>query len=491
MRGYFTEGPPPSAWEPAWDRTAAATEDGFTVVERSMLESSMALGATKLSDDLTAGVSWDLKNPRAVAWLEQRTTNQVAGISETSKRSVNTVMTKAVDEGWSVDRTARELTSRFEQFAVGAPQEHIDSRAHLIAVTESASAYEQGTAQMIAEIMEAGVPMEKAWLTVGDDRVDEDCEGNEAEGWIPAEASFSDGSSEPPAHPACVPGETLVLGPHAVGATARRYEGDAILISRASGDNLTITPNHEVLTRRGWIAAGLLVKGDQLVCCTGPDRELCRIDPDESERPTRIDQVANTLRETLGVSAVEVPTAAEDFHGDGGGSEVHVVWTDSLLRHYREPTDAQHAEEGLLKCRGVADAFDGLGALTSLRNAGLAPPARNVSGLGVSTALLGATTRLLQSIPLGDTATRDAMLAQDAADDVTGDPVLLGESILRFAGKVALDDVVALRRVPFLGHVYNLQTLGGWYSANDVIVHNCRCTTLYQAAEVVTTPEVA
>jgi hypothetical protein len=202
MRGYFTEGPPPSAWEPAWDRTAAATEDGFTVVERSMLEASMALGATKLSDDLTAGVSWDLKNPRAVAWLEQRTTNQVAGISETSKGYINTVMTKAVDKGWSYDRTARELTARFEQFAVGAPQEHIDSRAHLIAVTESASAYEQGTAQMIAEIMEAGVPMEKAWLDVGDERVCEICEGNADEGWIPAEASFSSGDSEPPSHPA-------------------------------------------------------------------------------------------------------------------------------------------------------------------------------------------------------------------------------------------------------------------------------------------------
>ena len=32
------------------------------------------------------------------------------------------------------------------------------------------------------------------------------------------------------------------------------------------------------------------------------------------------------------------------------------------------------------------------------------------------------------------------------------------------------------------GHVYNLQTVGGWYAANGIILHNCRCTVSYYNA---------
>jgi hypothetical protein len=38
-----------------------------------------------------------------------------------------------------------------------------------------------------------------------------------------------------------------------------------------------------------------------------------------------------------------------------------------------------------------------------------------------------------------------------------------------------LDKVVQVRREPFSGHVYNLQTTGEWYIASGFIVHNCRC----------------
>ncbi|GAH30166.1 unnamed protein product, partial [marine sediment metagenome] len=44
------------------------------------------------------------------------------------------VVTKGVGEGQSYDKVAREIKSRFNQFAVGKPQLHIQSRAHLVAV---------------------------------------------------------------------------------------------------------------------------------------------------------------------------------------------------------------------------------------------------------------------------------------------------------------------------------------------------------------------
>ena len=43
----------------------------------------------------------------------------------------------------------------------------------------------------------------KSWITAGDDRVDEECEGNEGEGWIPIDQEFSSGDQAVPAHPKC------------------------------------------------------------------------------------------------------------------------------------------------------------------------------------------------------------------------------------------------------------------------------------------------
>ena len=73
----------------------------------------------------------------------------------------------------------------------------------LVAVTEVGNAYEAGTAGTIRQLEQTGLAMEKSWLTVGDDRVDDECAGNEAAGWIPATAAFPSGHDRPLAHPAC------------------------------------------------------------------------------------------------------------------------------------------------------------------------------------------------------------------------------------------------------------------------------------------------
>lgn len=35
--------------------------------------------------------------------------------------------------------------------------------------------------------------------------------------------------------------------------------------------------------------------------------------------------------------------------------------------------------------------------------------------------------------------------------------------------------MIEVRRFPYSGRVYNLQTAGGWYTANGIVTHNCRC----------------
>ena len=76
-------------------------------------------------------------------------------------------------------------------------------RAELIATTVAGDAYEAATAAAGRQLADAGLVMEKSWLTVGDDRVDVECEDNEAQGWIPMDDGFRSGHTRPPAQPAC------------------------------------------------------------------------------------------------------------------------------------------------------------------------------------------------------------------------------------------------------------------------------------------------
>jgi len=68
------------------------------------------------------------------------------------------------------------------------------------------------------------------------------------------------------------------------------------------------------------------------------------------------------------------------------------------------------------------------------------------------------------------------MLAENPLERATAHVVPLGETMEGISGKVALDQVVGLDRIPrWTGHVYNLQTEYGHYSANGIIVANCHC----------------
>lgn len=98
---------------------------------------------------------------------------------------------------------AREISSRFEEFAVGKPQQHIDSRAHLVAVTETAEAYEEGNRIAAKQIQQQGITMEKFWLTVKDNRVSDGCDENMDAGWIGIDEAFPSGHQRPPRFPGC------------------------------------------------------------------------------------------------------------------------------------------------------------------------------------------------------------------------------------------------------------------------------------------------
>jgi SPP1 gp7 family putative phage head morphogenesis protein len=190
-------------WEPLFNsaagETIAAFERPLNAVVRAALEAGLATAVAAAG----MAIDFSLKNPRAVAYMKEHGAQLVSQINDTTPDQIRTIIARALDEGRSYDKTARTLSDKFEQFAVGAPQEHIDSRAHLIAVTETATAYEYANSQAMRELVDAGLEMEKSWVDVGDERECEDCSGNAGAGWISFSDDFPSGVAEAPAHPAC------------------------------------------------------------------------------------------------------------------------------------------------------------------------------------------------------------------------------------------------------------------------------------------------
>lgn len=193
----------PTDWLVVFDRAAAATFNLFRDPLLAANAAGLQEGAESVLGDLDIATAFDLRNPRAVQYLQQHGALNVSSINATTRGYLQTLITQAVDEGWSYQRTARAISARYREFAVGVPQQHIRSRAELVAITESGNAYEAGSSMVVRDLVDGGLRMQKSWLTVGDNRVDPHCKANEAQGWIDFDEPFSDGSMQPLAHPGC------------------------------------------------------------------------------------------------------------------------------------------------------------------------------------------------------------------------------------------------------------------------------------------------
>lgn len=190
-------------WAPLFNMAALETSYLFSAPVTSVGGRALSLGATRAAGEMGLGLSFDLPNPRAVAWLEAHGAELVTRVNDTTRRQIRDILVAGTREGQSYDQMAKAISDRFTEFAVGRPQLHIDSRAHLVAVTEVGNAYQEGNFQVGQMMAEAGLEMEKSWLTMGDQRVSDGCRANAAVGWIPLDQPFPSGHLRPLRFPGC------------------------------------------------------------------------------------------------------------------------------------------------------------------------------------------------------------------------------------------------------------------------------------------------
>jgi len=190
-------------WLRLFDLVSGETVDlFFTPIQAGVAEALLA-GASEVIGMIGVDYAFGLANPRAVAYLEAHGYGLISQIDSVTRGNIATIVTNGTAEGWSYNRVAREITSLYSEMAIGKPQRHIDSRAHLIAVTEAGNGYEEGNLAVVRDLEDGGLRMEKKWLTVGDDRVSDGCQANQAEGWIPVAQAFQSGHARPLRFPGC------------------------------------------------------------------------------------------------------------------------------------------------------------------------------------------------------------------------------------------------------------------------------------------------
>lgn len=333
-----------------------------------------------------------------------------------------------------------------------------------------------------------------------------------------------------PMHPRCVAGGALVTGPRPIMSFSRWFEGEVVVIRTASGNELTVTPNHPILTPKGWVAAGLLNEGNQVVRYLGKQGVMDTVDPNYIDVPTLIEEVANSFNHSSSVSTCSVPVSAEDFHGDGKGSDICIIRSNSLLRNEGNVTVNEPASENsfgfaniwamILYAKGAAtkllerlffatngfmrsgrqsgtscfikackSSFHCFGSISGSVNTKFGQTSLNGAfinskrfrdiflsfpGLVAIKDLLIIKRQPIRSMGFLRTAQRDSKINKPSAESSFSNSKVLGEAIQTFTSQIAFDTIVHINRHSFAGHVYNLQTKYNWYACNTIITHNCK-----------------
>ena len=199
----FKEAASGSQVDTLFNEVVAETIEVIDETTYAVNAASYEVGGKQAIVDLQMATAFNVDNPRALNYLANRAAFSVRQINETTRSALHTIINEAAENGWSYDKTAKEIRDKFVSFSAKKPQKHIRSRAHLIAITESGNAYEHGALEAGKQLQDLGIKMQKKWSTTGDQRVSQGCEENEGMGWIDHDRVFESGHDAPLRFPGC------------------------------------------------------------------------------------------------------------------------------------------------------------------------------------------------------------------------------------------------------------------------------------------------
>jgi hypothetical protein len=211
-------------------------------------------------------------------------------------------------------------------------------RGDNIARTESITALRAGRHEGFEQLVDSGNvrpdQITRVWDATGDSRTREDHAQMDGQEVVGFDAPFiaPDGSQM------MFPGDTSLGAPgeqtincfapwtkvSSVGLRAAMrhdYRGELIELSAGGNVNLSVTPNHPILTSRGWVLAGEINKGDSLFHCSFGQSKLTSSDKNAMEASA--EELYNLAQ--VSAAAVRVSRVIVNFHGHVPDQDVDIV----------------------------------------------------------------------------------------------------------------------------------------------------------------------
>ncbi len=325
----------------------------------------------------------------------------------------------------------------------------------------------------------------------------------------------------------CFPGDVKLQFAYGQEKLFRRwYDGELTEIVTDSGKTLRATFNHPILTDKGWVAIGLLKEGDNIVDISNK-KISSRLKTNNNESGINFsDFFKSSVTDDSFYRSQS--TTAFDFHGDGCvNSQVDIIDIDRSLRidyianvsqsrfknFFSETNKSRFSIGSMNRClsryffaakaniRHQGSIFSLLRSLFFHLNIlafGLSPYfyilRKNYFVDSVSTNSIFFRQRKRRfsrfikfsdffrkqpsrrSMPSLSIRGNGNVISSEKLRDIVGMEPELGGDLIESAPFVKkFSSIVKVDTYLFSGHVYNLQTSDGWYVANGIIVHNCRC----------------
>lgn len=303
----------------------------------------------------------------------------------------------------------------------------------------------------------------------------------------------------------CLPGDTVVDGARATAVYRRPYSGQWVEVVTESDRKISGTPNHPVLTQRGWVGLGQLTETDRLICDSRRVQESgASTDEHVHQRPATLAEIFDATSAV--VIAERDATAQPDFHGDGVKGYVDVLRsygvlsvgcfapvTEGRVNLVLPPPDLERVLLDVDRApfqRGVpvdscvcfgggadgpAPIADGpeqsllaapeFGSERDGRFPGTVPLRYLVDGQIVASVCSEPGTQ--QDGPCVLHGSGDARALDGPKNSVRAEPGLLCHCSVAETGQIELDSVARIVVTEWSGHVYNLTTVDGYFSVND------------------------
>ena len=286
----------------------------------------------------------------------------------------------------------------------------------------------------------------------------------------------------------CFPGKTNVAtDANIIRSYKSYYEGDLVKIKTSGGTEFSCTPNHPILTPRGWISAASLNNGDDVLVTFGANSVNPRRNPNIKHILPRMDTFHDFWKFLFGFERVGILSV--NFHGDIPASDVEIVSKKRLLRFNFDTSLNKRVNKFLLKL-SYAFVSGKSHFMSCLRRINITSLCF-VSGGRKALSVFWRGIRHADIHGFRSVSDVNPGVPEYPVDNLPGETEIRSELLDGLTGNVFLDQIVSVEISPFSGHVYNLQTENGYYFVGNsitqnarlcngaqVIVKNCRCTTI-------------